>query len=557
MRPRPGLEQWLSALLLGALVIWGVWLRLEDPLSTRALPAEDPYTHVVFTKEWASQGYFADSFYLGTSMYPPGMHAFLAVISPFTGMSLYTLARFGPALLGGLAILGMYVLGSRLANRAAGLAAAFATAIIPEHIFRTELLFPTAFDLALLPLWIFAFHLMLTSERGAGAILFAGASLPVALMHPWVVPLVGAPLAVYAGVRALRAHEPFRSTLRSLGLPVGLVVLATSFAVATRWDEADTGFADFAAKVPGLAGASSWDLPGPVAFLLVLPLLATLAALGLALVATIASVRAPRAVRVGASGVVGVGLLALVFPLTRSLPRDVDYLQMFGPLAIALGLAGFALAFARPSALGDLGVAFSTLLFPLTALDLFGSPYWPQRTVAYFAIGVALLAANVAGQLYELAGALARSDRARRAAGPAAIVALSLAGAGAATALPVDTYEWYRLYDEDDFRGFELASAIVAGEPQAKVFVYSWQPALVVKTLAAPELVWYSPAFFADGGTRASQVDDVNGPAYVLVDRYTLDAAKKGKADVGFLDDARKYRLVAQSGETELHEVIG
>lgn len=553
---RRQVEPWLAAVLLGFLVVWGVALRLQDPLSTRALAAEDPYTHVVFTKEWADQGYFADSFHLGTSMYPPGMHAFLAVFSAFSGVSLYTIARFAPAVLGGVAILGMYVLGSRLANRAAGLAAAFVTAIMPEHIFRTELLFPTAFDLALLPLWLWSFHLMLTSERRIGAILFAGTSVPFAIMHPWAVPLFGAPLVVYAGLRALRAHEPFRATTRALALPVGLVVAATSFAMAFRWDASDTGFADFASKVPGLAGLAGWSLPGPLAFLLLLPLLGALAALGLGLVASVASIRLPRAVRVGVGVLAGAALLALIPLLTRSLPLDVDYLEMLGPIALALSLAGFALAFVRPTALGDMGVALVVFLFPLTALDLFGSPYWPQRTVAYLAVGVALLAANVAGQLYEAAGAFVRSDRARRVAGPSAIVALSLVAAGAATAMPVDTYEWYRLYDEDDFRGFEEAAAIVGKDPDAKVFIYGWQPALMIKTLAKPEQVWYSPKFFNDGGTRASEIGDVNGQAYVLVDHYTLDAAKKGKASLGFLDDGGKYRLVAQSGETKLYEVI-
>lgn len=553
---RRQVEPWIAAAVLAVLVVWGVALRLEDPLSTRAIAAEDPYTHVVFTKEWSQQGYFADSFHLGTSMYPPGMHAFLAVFAPFAGVSLYDIARVGPALLGGLAILGMYVVASRVANRAAGLGAAFATAIMPEHIFRTELLFPTAFDLALLPLWILAFHLMLTSERKAGAILFAGASIPLAIMHPWVVPLFGAPLLVYAALRALRAHEPARATARALALPVGLVVLATAFAMAFRWDDADTGFADFAAKMPGLSGAASWALPGPVAFLVVVPMLAALAAAGVGLVALLAAARVPRPLRVGASLATGAALLALVIPLTRELPLDVDHLEMFGPIVVALALAGFALAFARPTALGDLGVSISAILFPLTALDIFGSPYWPQRTVAFLAVGVALLAANVAGQLYELATTLVRTEHTRRAAGPAAIVALTLVAAGAATAMPVDTYEWYRLYDDDDFRGFEEATAVLARDPDAKVFIHGWQPALMVKTLADPEHVWYSPGFFNDGGTRASQTADVEGPAYVLVDHYTLQAAKKGKADLGFLRDAGKYRVVAESGDTKLYEVI-
>ena len=559
---RRQVEPWLVAALLALLVVWGVALRLEDPLSTRALAAEDPYTHVVFTKEWMEQGYFADSFHLGTTMYPPGMHAFLAVFAPFTGISLYHIARIAPAILGGLAVLGMYAVGARYANRAAGLAAAFATAIMPEHIFRTELLFPTAFDLALLPLWLLAFHMMLHEQPRAGAILFAGASIPLAVMHPWAVPLFGGPLVLFACLRALRRHQAARATMRDLVLPVGLVVLATSFAMAFRWNTSDTGFADFAAKVPGLAGLASWELPGPLAFFLVLPMLGAVAALGIILVSSVSSWRIPRAMRIGASVLVGAALLALIFPLTRNLPLDVDYDEMLGPIALALGLAGFALAFARPTALGDLGVSIAAFLFPLTALDLFGSPYWPQRTVAYLCVGVALLAANVVGQLYESHALFARSEGARRVAGPAVVIAFSLVAAGSVAAMPVDTYEWYRLYEKNPggpdaaLRGFEQASAIVSADPNAKVFIFAWQPALMVKTLADPEHVWYSPKFFGDGGTRSAQIGDANGPAYILVDHFTREAAAKGKADLGFLNDGSKYRTVLNEGGVLLYEVV-
>lgn len=552
---RRQVEPWLVAALLAFLVVWGIALRLADPLSTRALAAEDPYTHVVFTKEWLAQGYFGDSFHLGTQMYPPGMHAFLAVFVPLSGLSLYEFARIAPALLGGLAVLGMYVLGARLANPVAGLGAAFATAIMPEHIFRTELLFPTAFDLALLPLWLLGFHMMMTDERVAGAILFAGASVPLAIMHPWLVPLFGTPLALYAALRALRARQPTRETGRALLLPIGLVVLATSFAVAFRWDDSDTGFADFLSHMPGLSGLASLEIPGPLVFLLVVPMLAALAALGVGATALAASWRIPRVVRVVVSVALGAALLASLVPLTGALPQDVDYDEMLGPIALVLALAGFALAFARPTPLGDLGVCVSAFLFPLTALDLFGSPYWPQRTVAYLAVGVALLAGNVLGQLYEAATRFVRTERARHVAGPAAIVALALVAAGAATASPVDTYEWYRLYEEPEFAGFEHVAQRLDADPSAKVFIYTWQPALLVKTLADPEHVWYSPKFYSDGAAREKLLGDVDGKAYVLVDRYTEEAAKKGKADLGFLRDGGEFRLVHDDG-VKLYEVV-
>lgn len=548
-------EPWLVAALLGILVVWGVALRLSDPLSTRALAAEDPYTHIVFTREWMDQGYFADSWHLGTSMYPPGMHAFVGAFAAISGVSLYHFARLAPAILGGLAILGTYALASRLSDRAGGLAAAFLVAIMPEHIFRSELLFPTAFDLALLPLWLLAFVMMLEGDRVPGATLFAASSIPLAIMHPWAVPLLGGPLAIYAALRAIRVNDTLRATSRALALPIGLLVAGTAFAMAFRWQESDTGFADFLGKLPGLAAAARVDIPGPVVFAILLPLLGLVAAACVGFVALVASLRLPRAMRLVASVATGAGLLALLYPLTRSLPLDVDYGEMLGPIALATSLVGFGLAFVRPTKLGDLGVALALVLFPLTALDLFGSPFWPQRTVAYLAIGVGLLGANVAAHLYEARALAFRSERARSAAAPATLVALALVAAGAATAMPVDTYQWYRLYEEDEFRGFERAADVIDDAGASKVFVFAWQPALMVKTLADPDHVWYSPGFFSDGGTRATQLDEAPRPAYVLVDSFTEQAAKQGKASLGFLRDGSQYRLVLDEG-IKLYEVV-
>lgn len=543
----------MAALLASTLVL-GVALRLADPLSTRALGAEDPYTHVVFTKEWLDQGYFADSFHLGTSMYPPGMHAFVGAFAPLAGVDLYDFARIAPALFGALAILGMFALGQRLAGNAAGLAAAFVTAVLPEHIFRTELLFPTALDLALLPLWIIGYHMAITTHRAQGTVLFVGASVPLAIMHPWLVPLFAAPLAIFVALRAVRGQLDRSAIVHGAALLVAPIAFAMSF----RWTESDTGFADFFAHLGPLAFLSSLDLPRPLLFLILTTVLGALAAAGVGVLLLAMRIRLPRAAAVALGALVAAGLLLALPPMTRELPYEVNYRDMLGPFAISLALAGLVLAFVRPTALGDLAAAISVTLFPLTAIDIFDSPFWPQRTVAYLCVGVALLAATLAAHVHELPQRLARSDRSRAGVGIAALLALALAFAGGAAATHDPVYKWYRLYNEDHFAGFEKTADIVSADPDAKVFVYTWQPALMIKTLTDPDHVWYAPDFFADATERSERLAQVQGPAYVLVDKHTLKAEKEGEASLGFLGDGSKYRLLHETddGRLKLYEVL-
>lgn len=552
MRRRDILEPALVALLLAAIVAYGVALRLDDPLSTRALAAEDPYTHVVLIEEWTSAGAFGDSVHLATAMYPPGMHAFVGAFVPFTGIELHAFARLAPPFLAALGILGTFALGERLGGRVAGLAAAFVTATLPEHIFRSELFFPTAFDLALLPAWILAFHMALRDHPRAGAVLFVGTSVPLALMHPWVVPLFAAPLALFAAIGAWRSLTPARGIARAGALLAGPV----AFAMAFRWDTSDTGFADFAAHVPGLAWLAATPIPAPVVFLGVALVLAALIALAAGVIHLARRVPRPPGAR-WLPIAVGAALLVAIPFLARDPPQDVSYNDMLGGLAILLALAGFALAFARPTPLGELGACLGVVLYPLTTLDLFDSPYWPQRTVAYLAVGVALLAANaLAHAAHGAAWLLSRAPRTRAVAGPASMAALALVLVGTSVAVPADTYAWYRMYDEDDFEAFEEIAAQLANDPASKVYVYTWQPALLVKALAGPEHVWYSPGFFNDGATRERQLDDAHGAVYVLVDKHTTRADEAGKIDLAFLG-ADRYHIVAGTPDmaVRLYEV--
>lgn len=573
-RPTTGL---LALAALVVIVAVGVHLRLQDPLSTRIIGAEDPYSHVVFTKESLDEGAFGDSFHLGTTMYPPGLHALLGAIVPASGIDFHEFARFVPVVFGAIAIVGTYVLGARLGGHAAGLAAALVTAVMPEHVFRTDLLFPTALDLALLPAFLLSIILVWESareERGflprcaqtwGAIVLFAVFAVPLTFTHPWVVPLFLGPAAVFLALRALRESVDARAALRSLVVPAALAVLAVAFSMAFRWDESDTGFADFFALLPGLRVLSTLDLPGPVLFLALCAALGAIAAGAVLLVGLVARHRGRVAgmTRLGLAAALALALVALAFFLgMRELPPDVSYVDMLGRAAIGLALLGVVLAVVRPSTLGDLALCISIPLFPLTAVNVFDSPFWPQRTVAYLCVGVALLAGVVGERIHNGALALlsARRPREHRTLGPAVLAASVLLLAGTVVAQPAPTYEWYRLYDDEHYDAFRHTVDLLAEDPEARIVTHDWQPALMVKALGDPNSVWYSPDFFKSESERRKVLDGIHGPAYVVVDKYLLKDAAKGKYDLGFLQgkkpihetDDGKFRLyLLKEGDSE------
>src|ERR1051326_1688712 len=145
----PPLATWRAlgiSLAVAAVVGYGLQLRLQDPLSSPVIPAEDPYTHMALVREHLRDGTL-DPLTQGGTIYPPGMHALLAATIAYTGVGLYDLARVGPAFFGALGLAGLALLLARFESGTAALAATVAFAIVPESIFRTTMLSPTALDL--------------------------------------------------------------------------------------------------------------------------------------------------------------------------------------------------------------------------------------------------------------------------------------------------------------------------------------------------------------------------------------------------------------------------
>lgn len=562
-----------GAILLG-IVLVGVALRVQDPLSG-PLAAEDPYTHVVFTKEILEKGHFGDSFYLGTAMYPPGIHAFSGAFSPLAGVRLYDLAVWAPVALGAVAIVGTYCLANRLGGPVAGLAGALLVAVMPEHVFRTNLFAPTAFDLALLPAWMMLFVLAVTprsgepaaprpdasSPRFIAAVSFVGLAVPIAFLHPWAIPLFAAPLAIFAALRELRTGGAPREVGSRLATAAILVVVVSAFAMASRWDRTDTGFAGFLDRMVVLSPVAALELAPVMLFAVLACVLGVLAAAFVVAGSYGASwgARVPLAVRRGVAVALAFVLVAAVVLLSRDLPLHVEYFSQFHTATVLLGMAGLVAALVAPTRLGDLGLALTLVLFPLTAINVFDSAFWPERTVIYLAMGVTLLAANLVAWAFSHAVRVVTQKRSTRLAIPVAILASVLLVGGAVAAKPAPTYPWYRLYSGDHFAGFERATQAIATLPDAQIVVYSWEPALVVKTLAAPSQARFSPGFFTGEERDAIVGEDAQHPRFVLVEKVALKKEREGKLSLSFLEDEGRYSLVYRSadGGFRLYEVKG
>lgn len=556
------------ALLAGVVAI-GVWLRLEDPLSSPAIGAEDPYTHVVFVKEHIRRGYFDDVSALGTSLYPPGMHAFAGLFAPAVGVSHYDFARFSPAFFGALSIVGMALLAWRLGGPAAALATGLLVAVIPEHVARTSLFFPTMVDLALLPAFFYLFLLACDGRRVAIPLALA-VTVALAYTHPWIVPLAAGISALYVFLRVLRgapvlpradgapgdgAPTSFHAAVSRLALPAGLTAVLVAAGAVTRWDHGNTGFVEFLRDIGPLAALASLDMPVPALFVVLALVLASVAAVGVALGAAVAFgvARIPRAARVWGAWLLGGAAALLAWSMAQTPPVHVYYDAMLGAVPIALALLGVVLAFGRPTALGDLALALAGVMFPFTSIQVFetvfDSEYWPSRAVVYLALGVALLGGVAAAYAAEEAARLVSARRASRWAAPAATLVTVMLVAGAVAAAPERHEPWYRLYSDEHFELFEETAAMMEADPKMRVVVASWQPGLILKALADPYQVRYGPKYYNMTDGRTKIVDEVpDDRLYVLVDPFLIERMEQDPTvDLSFLDQG--YTLVKRSSD--------
>lgn len=314
-----------STVLLVAILVLALALRLKEPLSSPIVGAEDPYLHM--SKTWdLVQGKGWDH------GYPPGFQVLLAPFALLGPEAFYLAARFLPPLLGVAQAFGLYLLARTRLSEGGALAAALLAAVMPENVFRTDLLFPTALDLAVLP---FLFLLALRASEGSRGALAGAAAVLLALVwvHPWVVALLVPVLGLYVGLLALQGRRQLWPLAATAG--AGLVGLVLLFAF-----------------LPG-----AWN-PAPQLYRHALPRLWEL-------------LRDPSS----------------LFPL----PIYVDLPAMLTVPALVLALAGAVVAVLARSRLALLALLWSLFLLPLTLVDWLDVWFIPHRCVAYLSLGVALL----------------------------------------------------------------------------------------------------------------------------------------------------------------------
>lgn len=315
-------------LLVGAVLGLALWARLREPLSSPVIGAEDPYLHMARTWDLI-QGHGLPP------GYPPGFSFLLAPFALMGPTMFYAVARFVPPFLGVVSVFGVYMLCRENLRTPAALVAATLVAIMPEHVFRTDLLFPTALDLAVLP--FFLMHLVRASRGGVAArrALWwcGGIALALGIVHPWVLVFM-LPPTITVALLALRKTRDRKLALVALG---ALVLVGLVFAF-----------------LPG-----AWN-PAP-AFL---------------------KNAGPRALELLTNP-------ASLFPL----PLHVDLPAMLTWSALALGAVGAVAALVRRTTLGVAALVYTVAILPFVFVDWFDVWFIPHRSVAYLSIGVAVLAA--------------------------------------------------------------------------------------------------------------------------------------------------------------------
>ena len=448
--------------MIAVIAIVAFALRLREPLSNPVMGAEDPYLHMQRTWNLVQGSFPRD--------YPVG---FMILLAPFTLLgpdTFYQLARFLPTVTGPVLCVGMFLFLRNYMLAPGALAASLLLAVMPEMIVRTNLLFPTAVDLAVLPFLFLAFFRLIEGQRWA---MFAviGMTLGLLLVHPWFVALMLAPMAIF-GLVVLATHHDRRSwaTSGSIAGLLGIVGVVWLF----RQFEPGTLLAGFSTKF---------------------------------------------------FEVVGNPLMVVNEP-----PVHVHLSYMITVPALLLAGVGAVYAVIHRSRIGLLALLWTGLLLPLTLVDWFGVWYIPHRTVAYAAVGIAILAGIAIAEIVHKFTKANINLRVPATVGILILVAILTVP----SALSVQP--WYRIYDQDDFAAFEHLDGLDA----SFVMCGSWQARAGYRSLTANEAE-YMPQFFTDANQRAVSLGEHPG-MYVLIDNATISDGR----DVSFLDSDGEWELIQE-----------
>jgi hypothetical protein len=557
--PGSTLTTWRSlglALAIAAAAVYGLSLRLEDPLSTPVIPAEDPYTHMALVREHLRDGTL-NALNPAGGLYPPGMHALLAATMAYTGTSLYDLVRVGPAVFGALGLLGVGILLARHESLGAAVAGTMALAIIPEAIFRTTMMSPTAVDLALVPFLALAIVETLQGRLAwaAGAAALAGFLL---FSHPWVFGVLGiAGLGVILFATLLPWPASRGPPMTPWGLVATTAVIGTGIALSLNgcWGSCGPGFRE----VMGSSAAGTvMELSYVVLALALLPLVVK-SVKPKAFNALLPPARppAPFAARLIMSQALLITVVFITYLSSQGPPPPFVHLpRMVGTPLLYLGGLGLVVLPFRPSPAGSVGAGLALGTYPFVVFNPFDSPFWSHRTAVYFCVGLAILVGTACAALVQ--GLMALSRRlpqmmaagsavpdARPKAGVGPLVAISgtlllaLLGTGVVAATP-GQYPggWYRLYPECEFGGLREVAGLAADDPHLLVVTATWESKLVVSAFADENnRMWYKPDFYTSADERQKVIgmmEQQGHPIVVLVDSRL--AKEHPEIDPSFLD---------------------
>ncbi|MEK6976226.1 MAG: hypothetical protein AABY18_07780 [Candidatus Thermoplasmatota archaeon] len=532
--PRPSrVPLIVAACAVTVAIALGTVLRLVDPLSSSVIPAEDPYNHMALVREHIRTGEL-NALNEGETLYPPGLHAFLAAAWVYTGSDLYDLMRFGPVLFGAIGILGIAFLLWRTAGPVAGVVGAFAIAVAPEAIFRSTMMSPTALDLAVLPFFLYALLRIL-----AGRIGYVGVAAPLAaflaVAHPWLLAILCSAGAVFVLLLVALPSKTTRATAATvpgiagliavLGGGLGLALLMPNFGGTLNLPESAgldrLGLALIAlALAPALIllrwrrrdRAEAWLARAPVHWITRTALSLTIAA---ALAATLLAARS--------NG----------FPALVDLPRMIGW-----PILVLAAAAAIALPFI-PSPMAKLATALAAVTLPFTIFNPMRSEFLPHRTIIFLCFALVLLAGVAAGALATAAASAWRTAAARSArtstasprvsrpwlaAAPALLVAVLASGsvyAGTPDGYPGG---WYRLYNECELNALREIADQANADPTLIVITGSWQSKLVLAALIDDaSRVWFKGDFFTSAEARddlVAQSDHAGVPLVVVAERH-------------------------------------
>lgn len=548
-RSTPLLMTILGGIAVLASVALGFVLRLIDPVSSVVIPAEDPFTHMALVREHMRSGTLT-ALDANSALYPPGMHAFLAAVWAFTGADLAELIRLGPVFLGTIGVLGMGILLWRHVGPVGAFVGSLGYAVVPEVIFRTTMMSPTALDLAIVPFFLFAM-LELAAGRMRWLAVVGPISLFIVFAHPWLLGLLGIATFVFVLASLIApGSENHRLQTTPLGLAGMVAVIGGSFGLVMTSCGGYCG--------PGMTGfLPSFLHPGWAA-----PLVIGLSLAPLVILAKYPNSldrfipRGPRKevswwIKLPISALIAAAILAVTLPAAGiGMPEQVDLPRMIGwPALLIAGFGLVALPF-MASRIAYLGAGLVAATLPLVIYDVFGSPFWSHRTVVFFAIGVMVLLGVTAAYVTKwgvvLVNAALRafsrsSQRAQRRFSarpvhrpmsalvvlPALLIVASMGGTVYSATPEIYPDGWYRLYPECEFEALQEISDEINDDPQALVVTGSWESRLVIAAHTDdPSRIWYDAAFMHDENRREDTLAiqaNKGGPVYVVVDRHIDD----------------------------------